>query len=601
MRPNSGETAEFEPTPEDVSALDDLCAEAFRQGFGVDMPTVLASESYARYKSQFERDLAGHGEDKMNDWLVGLGVMNAGVVLSLVGTPENAHAMTAYAAEIPAADRPTPHEAALVATLNDALLAKAQDKIGPAARAVARRWQSLGTEDEQLVALRAVYKSLTLDSWLAAQNDQTSREQLEQRLPLDELGRPTYDGTEPLLPGDDVWPQMEAPNCLGLAILMSGFAKEAGAEFVFLNQLTAHRHMQPAFEARQAQIMLDAYQRLGLEHELNPMIDGYIDVANYNRLNFNTLPEDFHFSIGIKTPNGIWIQLDPYMGVFGVMGDSSSSSINDNMAMLQGLWPHLPGMVIADSVKTGVEMMSDRTATFGQVMAETAAIIQDGITGLETEITDFDDFVELAQEVRGVIKAVVDSQPTLQDHVELNSDELVLCSLFDIKGVDLTDEFEITDKSREYYEQRLNEAARRFNTDTAYRQRRINDLCAFPISIHAAEALIVKHRIFAEEMREPGFEISNPDYMPALMTLAHLRAWWEHGNNSHSVRLLAHSSSQVLWHEAEHGLNDGNDPIVNRARRGVRMLHPSQLHERVAMLLQLQDVNIQANGATDSG
>jgi hypothetical protein len=202
---------------------------------------------------------------------------------------------------------PTPNDFGSVEYLGERIADRAAQNLPQDVRRHLGLWQLGTAKQEELLGILKVH--LSSDHWRAADR---SREKF------------TYNSNAGcVLPHQmGSWEDgLFMPNCLGVAQMLVGFAREVGARHYLVNVIEPSQRAMSRLEARTLRLML---QVLKQHPNRNRMLGSAIDATHRAYLRSLGWIEHFgqaHHALMIQLDDGKWWLVDPYMGLLYPLAD----------------------------------------------------------------------------------------------------------------------------------------------------------------------------------------------------------------------------------------------------------------------------------------
>ncbi len=572
--------------------LEPLFAYAFEQSLGVTMQEVRQSARYEAHLSFYEHNLIPNGENPLHDHAQKIGVH---YMSAIFGPSDYRDELDAFGdrkfyERLDSEEPMTAEEAALVHTLNDWMIERYKGLLGEDVQSIAKRWKTLDFK-AQREALDYVFDAFRLKAWKQGRREAGLPDTMERE--HDDLGMDVFDGSEPLFIEDEPWPIMDRPNCLGMSLLLCAFAELAESDYIYINEVKYITDTYMGMRHNLAEVAAETFEALG-DVQPTKLLEMFIaHGAAYPEWVMEEPLRDFHHSIAIKTGNYTWTQIDPYMGINGSVGLGSKDNLaNDEfVSEVKYYWEKMPGLTVVDGDLKHVEDMEKTILAYGETMSKVSLKFNEVIKPLAPELEDMESFFDVAKASYALLAGVEGptKDQTVGDYLSFDD---FMHTLFSVPGA-LRESIKGNDFGAKAPESpEVAKLVERFNTDRAYRQRRIDDLITAPMAEYyflCVEGLnLVANKNY--DLSGPVNEIANPKFFPALAVLNHLRSWRNDGNNMQSIRMVNASSSQIFWHEAHQSSEDtGANPIMTRAEKALRMQNENGWHDRVALLMASLD------------
>jgi len=372
------------------------------------------------------------------------------------------------------------------------------------------------------------------------------------------------------------------PCCLGMSLMLSAFARLTGLPVMLVSPLECGMDYEYRVNKEYGQALLEHLREIkSSDSSFQEALKRQVAIAEGN----SGRVMDFHYSIAMKVADGRWVQLDPYLNVWGCFGEDWQ--LDRVYSLLVKYKSVLPGLtLVADD---GGELALWKEKWIG-LFNRAIKIAEHLLTALyevpvipltDTEVNfwdpdlpgmydvDFlwtydvataaDDLHELAGEVAKLQGYEIDQDYFLyvENAVRSEITKIVLSGYkpgdneFDL----LTDTF-----------------STQFNTDTVFRTKKIEKLAIRVIDWiiaewcgHVADP--------SDRILDPTMQFSLPEYNLGLAVTSHVRSWTY--ADVPGRLLVGLSSSQFLWHDAV-DLSRGSDqgdmdhPDVMRAEATVR-------------------------------
>jgi hypothetical protein len=302
---------------------------------------------------------------------------------------------------------------------------------------------------------------------------------------------------------------------------------------------------------------------------------------------------DPHYSIAIQGPEGYWGHLDPYLENRAVF-NPSWWGIDEAYHLLQKYQSVLPGLAILRSDRPGLEAWLEAMHDHYRSIVERSRELEASHFSLEDRIQKI--WNTEANVERELWEMVLETQTHRfkWSHAGVVSTVLALGAEGDYLGA--RDSAERT----EVISRKITQAFYRISQNPNYAKRlRHNLLTVFHRYGREQLAEWLHDRCGSDYLPHPTLEFSTPEHTLALAVLSNLRVY--SGVQMPGYRLLEHTSSQMLWHEAvsfhpQEYLENHDHPLVRRAESAVRAMpyhHPS-----VARKLRLLDEREEVHART---
>lgn len=488
-----------------------------------------------------------------------------------------------------------PEKSALIATLGERILENAANSLPPEIEYAADAW-ALASAHERAEILKYVYDRAHPQRWRQAHGDVVLNDE-----PRDE---------EKSIRLQDIqaWPDGDALSCLGMAVMLSGFARRAGANFLITDTIVDRGQTNDEVLSRGLYGIDAAIRSKGIE----PNERWLNHVANLNEIFHEAELEvrGFHVAVAIEVGDGRWFHIDPYQFDCIELTEKKYDLVQAKR-VLGTLSEALPGRTILATQDEVIEVMLeivDRYVAIGSAVSDNVlAFMQPYLDRQEVTIDEFvaelatfnptiipeELFVdkwgdgkfnfEFEWNVQKVIDMTVSNymaavimHAATQMYAEADPDDVI----------NNPGKYRLISKVLDF----ANTFNERFAQDKEFRDVFLKDIIAAPLylSMEAIDEISAEYRDGTAEP-ETTLGLALPAFALGSFVLSHLRVWGGHGNKYVSAVLASQSSSQFLWHEAMADTDPDVSPEMAALERSLKKLDTRLLHQRVAWRLFLRD------------
>lgn len=487
-----------------------------------------------------------------------------------------------------------PQDTALIESFGQALLEQIASNLPRDLEEAADAWKG-ASEAEKVDILKFVYDRCLSRRWARFDKDE---EDGGEKFEKNALGQQLY-VIETAHPDTLAqWPNSDPINCLGMSLLLTGFAYRSGADFMYVNTIYPRRLSSNEIIIRSINNLADAMQSRGLHP--NGLWRKYLDELDQSVVEAELAVQDFHHAICINTGKG-WFHIDPFQLNFSDH-DSFYAPIGMIYGTLEQTKRTFPGRTVLDTDSGTVDVIIDAV----DKEYERLGYVSDAVCKFVRSYQDarpeceFDELLNAlrAFDLRG---SLVDKEG---DPFKLNiiwqPDEwlrkvLISATLEGLKASNVDDTTKPADLEPKSLEDLIadfpeGDFRARFVKDKELRDEILNGVMVYPLlSAHQTSADMSES--FTDGNAEPDttLEFGDPAFMAAIFALNHLRVWGGYGNKHVSTVLAGQTSSQITWHEAMADTAPDISPTMLGIEQSLRTIIPRMLHERVSWRLFLRD------------
>ena len=348
------------------------------------------------------------------------------------------------------------------------------------------------------------------------------------------------------------------PSCLGMSLMLSAFARLTGLPVMLVSPLSSGMDHEYLINKAYGQAIIEHLTEIkSSDSTFCEALRRQVDVAEGNAGRVM----DFHYSIAMKLVDGRWIQLDPYLNVWGSFGDGWK--LDRIYTLLVKYRDALPGLTLvgndggelaqwketwlslfSQAIKAAEHLLqaiyeipvipeSDTERSFWD--PELPAMYDVDFSWTNDVFTLADDLFTLAAEV-GLLQGyeVGPEISRFTENVLVNEVNKL------VRGGHKPKSDEESDILAEAF-------TSQFNTDVIYQSKMIEKLASrlFDWVIaewcdHIGEP--------SDRILDPTMQFSLPEYNLGLAVTSHVRSWTY--PDVPGRLLVGLSSSQFLWHEA---------------------------------------------------
>jgi hypothetical protein len=366
----------------------------------------------------------------------------------------------------------------------------------------------------------------------------------------------------------------DVPNCLGMSILLSAWARLAGAHFYFTTEIIQDSELE-------SQYMLAVYDALlGLLSSLKgdevKIIRKRIKTHRQAFERSLQVTRDWHHGIAIQLLGGRWFYLDPYAELAELFPDEWRMKEVDRLLRKYG--DVVPGLSIAAHDHHRQASIFERkfkefTGYMGQAYAAKYKLAVD--PGIQTAA----DIVAVAPEIQVLCRLLARNTPVIRRRVKtekLNTAQLVYWLLY---AWDFG--FKETKLRPLPIVRRM---STRFKKYPAYRRKKLDDLVA-----QFAEHIRLRAKDY-KDFIHPALDIGRPETTIGLTVLSNLASWID--DDLPGTLLLEHGNGQMFWHEALSPLPE-TEKLSEKARSalayGEMVLKHLPKHRRTILKIEAID------------
>jgi hypothetical protein len=550
--------------------------------------------------------------------------MGCGVDLNEITCSDRFQAAVSERARL--TDGPDPYLATLVEYVGDALLTAALDCLPKSVAECIGEFSTLDA-DGQIRLIEKVFEAFREAAGLCPKPaEEPAGDDVSFALPEGWLRRFTQEySAQMVLPrqyGALGRACLSKPTCLGMCLMLAAFARATGSPFLMVNPLRDANRIIIETRGQLGQSILDHLDQVGTER--NDFRAAMLrDVAKAEAIGGSV--EDFHYSVVIRVADGRWIQLDPYMGKWGML--SPVWGMDAIYRRFRESSQSQPGAVLSSDDGGALQAWCDEwTERFNTVIHQVESLLQllrevpvdiyletsedsdeDDLTWDDSFDLEPHDIVEALTSALDELMALLLSLEGAEEEA-LALDPMGPSYLAHFNALGLHEEMmrlTAPEGAPEHAEQRarlglvFESGLAQFRDDPDFRRQYFENLSLWFIR----DILGCWNRVYGEEkhkLLDPVMQFGLPEFGLGLAVISHVRAW------SFPVvpgrMLLRLSSNQIIWHEAvdlSRGLaaSEADHPEVLAAEMAVRHLP----HTHAACFNKLRYLDRARSERTHSG
>jgi hypothetical protein len=495
----------------------------------------------------------------------------------------------------------SPYNTALIEALNtrliDTIAANLPEEIGEAADV----WRDSNIDQRDDI-LRYIYERLLSSRQKDLEDSPVEKNEFDQEL---------YSITAIHPDNLAIWPNGSKVSCLGVSLIMTAFAKRAGADFIYTNTIYENYVAGTVVEQTACESVKNIAKDNGMT--VSAYFDRIFGEAEIRVASAEDRVLDFHHAILIDDGED-WVYLDPYQNNF-VRFHRSHLDVEKTTEDFKSDKRHAPGRTLLSSSYELIEKIQSNNieieAITKRVIEKNLQYLQPIIVRQRTEDVSFEELLDFVNAYSPDIQSMlgdIDTSPHKKEVIfefGTNLQRMVFVVLsYQMNKTRKETASEPIDINADNYREIIAECGSdflgRFGSDCAYRERFIDDFVGVNFEIILKNCGADEY-YQGREFPDVTLEYAIPSFFPGVMALAHLRAWTDYGNNGVSVSLAEQTSSQITWHEAVVDASPRTTESLDALEQRLRKLKHYFVHSRVAWRLTQRAIERNGDGKEVDG